>query len=385
MARPHPALIELAAGRPIPGFDDPARLLTSAMEHRMTGLLSARAEAGEVDLPDETQRKLAFHNLQIRAHHQRLWRGLAEINTVMGRCGAEVATAKGVTAEARWYDRAGDRPSSDVDLLLRPDDWHLIDEIVASVQPDHRLIGHLASLAERGDLQSVDVRLPGGISIDLHFDILKFEVRTRQLGLMWDRTVSFDLPEGDQVRVLDPETSLIHFLLHLNKDRFSWLLGFVDVVHLIEREELDWDYIDRFLRTEGLDTHVYLSLGNVYETLSLSAPSHPEPAGWRAVMWRRMWEPSVQLRGDVGWLSHHRRQYWIPLTARGRAAEALWRWLRTIFPTRVLLDYYHPTTHGPYLWRLTVGRFRSAAMRRREVRNSDLQAAEVAEPNAPID
>lgn len=347
MARPHPVLIDLAAGRPLPDCSDPMSLLISAVEHRMAGLLWSRVEAGEVELPETARRGLAAHNLQVRAHHRRLWEGLAEIDGVISSLGGQVASAKGVTAEARWYDRAGDRPSRDVDLLLRPDDLHLADEIVAAVHPDHRLLGHVASLAERGHLQSVDIRLPGGINIDLHFDLLKYEVRTRQLGSMWERTVLLDQPQGGTVRVLGPETSLIHFLLHLNKDRFSHLLGFVDIVHLVEREDLDWGFIDRFLRSEGLDTHVYLSLDNVYKTLGLAPPSHPGTAGWRAVLWKRLWNPSVQLRGDVGWLRRHLRQYWIPFTARGRTFEAMWRWTRHLFPTRELLDYYHPTTRGP--------------------------------------
>ncbi len=57
MAHPHPALIELAAGRPLPfRVGDPEHLLVTALEHRMHGLLWS---AVEIDLPLETQRRLA--------------------------------------------------------------------------------------------------------------------------------------------------------------------------------------------------------------------------------------------------------------------------------------------------------------------------------------
>ena len=330
----------------------------------MHGLLWEEVRTGRLSLPHDAEVVLAKLQLQTRAHHERLWQSLERTVDLYETAGLEVATAKGVTAEARWYPTMGARPSVDVDLLLRPSDILRSSEAVAMTEPGHRLRASVTSLATAGNLQSVDLRDDLASHIDLHFDILKYEVKTRQGQVIWDRTKFFETPNGRQVRVLDPETSLILFLLHLNKDRFSYLLGLADVVRLVGQEDLDWGFIDRFLRTEGLDTHLYLALDTVFETLDLPAPAHPAPSGWRAAAWRGLWPESVRLGGDLGLLSHHRRQYWIGATARGRFSEAIWRWTRRLFPNHVLVDYYFPDLSGPYLWHLVRGRLRSGRERR---------------------
>ena len=326
----------------------------------MHGLLWEEVRTGRLSLPHDAEVVLAKLQLQTRAHHERLWQSLERAIDRYESADLEVATAKGVTAEARWYPSMGARPSVDVDLLLKPSDILRASEAVAMTDPGHRLRASVTSLATAGHLQSVDLRDESNSHIDLHFDILKYEVATRQSQLIWDRTQFLTTPNGRQVRVLDAETSLILFLLHLNKDRFSYLLGFADVVRLVEQEDLDWELIDHFLRVEGLETHCYLALDTVFESLGLTAPGHPLPSGWRASGWKRLWPESVLLRGNLGLVSHRRRQYWIGATARGRSTEAAWRWARRVFPNRVLLDYYHPGVSGPYLWRLLRGRLKAA-------------------------
>ena len=121
MASPHPALIELAAGRPLPfRVGDPEHLLATALEHRMQGLLWSAVTRGEIDLPLETQRRLAVLNLRTQAHHRRLWMILEEVTALLAQHGIEVAVFKGVAAEACWYKRMGERPSRDLDLWLSP-------------------------------------------------------------------------------------------------------------------------------------------------------------------------------------------------------------------------------------------------------------------------
>jgi hypothetical protein len=362
---PHPALLELAAGRPLPPVSKPQELLRSAREHRMTGLLWSRVEAGEPATDGAWRGALARETLLIRARHRRLWEALATVTGRLEAMGVEVATAKGVTAEARWYDRLGERPCIDVDLVVSPAQLRRVGDIVRELQPEHPFRDRVQDLIDRGMIQSVDIRSEDGVWIDIHADILKFEIPSRQRELFWERTVSFPLPDGSTVRTLDPETSLIEFLLHLNKDRFRCLLGYVDVARILEREELDWDFIDRCLRTEGLEAHAYLTLEAVTSTLGLPTPRHHPVRGWRPLLWRALWRPSVRLQGDLGFLRFQRRQLLIPLTARRRTAEAIPRLWERLLPPPELLAYWHPQTTGPYLWRLAVGRARTRLQQRR--------------------
>lgn len=372
MARPHPALIELAADRPLPGVDDAGALVRSAREHRMQGLLWHAVGGGGLALPKTSVAELARDHLACRAHHRRLWRVLEDVTAGLAVIGVEVASFKGVTAEARWYPGPGTRPCNDLDLMIDPRQVDRVSDVARVLQPGVAF-PHLDVLVGSGVLQSVDL-IAQGVEVDLHVDLLKFEVPTRQRELVWSRTLEIAAPGGGTVRVLDPETALVHLLLHLNKDGFARLLGYADVARLLQRERLDWDRVDAFARGEGLATHVYASLDRVVTTLGLTRPPVPRPSGWRAEVWRRLWPERESLHG-LGELTHlQHRQLWIPWTAQGRLPEALRWWVRRrLLPPRELLAYYLPETRGPYLWRLARGRL-SRARSRREVTRDVRQA-----------
>jgi hypothetical protein len=365
MARPHPALVPLAAARPLPKIDDPRELVRSALEHRVAGLLWTQVAAGQVELGQPWTDELLQDDIRTWGRHQLLWDGLVRVTRRLERMGIGVASAKGVTAEARWYERAGERPCFDADLLLAPGDVGRIGEIVRELMPEHPLRDSAQALVDSGALQSVDLFVEG-IHVDLHVDLLKFEIiRSRQGRVIWDRIVPFRLADGTTIKVVDPEISLVHFLVHLNKDRFAYLLGFADVARICAKEKLDWEFIDRFVRGEGIESQVYLALDAVLGTLAVSVPAHPPVRGLRVMAWRRLWSPSFRLRGDIGRLTSRHRQHWLAFIARGRAFEATRGYLRRLVPPPALATYQTPETRGPYLWRIIAGRVQNA-MRRRQ-------------------
>lgn len=362
MARPHPALIELAACRPLPPVTDHDEVTRSALEHRMQGLLftAVMADGG---WPEATIRSLAQRDLRTRSHHATLSRTLEEVVGRLHGAGVDVASAKGVTSEQRWYDRVGERPCNDIDLLIRP--GTSMRDVVSALQPTHPLGATFTDLADGGVLQSVDL-LVDGCEIDVHTDIFKIEVPTIGMDELWART---QIMAGSDLRVLDPETALIHLLLHTTKDRFSRLLSYADVARILRREELDWDHIGAFCRREGFELHVNAALHAITTALDLPRPPVPRPDGLGAVAHRLLWGPSSRLRGTEGFIAKQHRQLWMPMTMRGRLPEAVTWWLRRrIAPPKALMDLYFPDTSGPYLWRLLIGRGRRHRERRTHLR-----------------
>jgi hypothetical protein len=331
----------------------------------MHGLLWNRVTVGEISVSPEWQTSIAKLGLHNEAHHRMLWKAIDGISDRLMSINVETAHFKGVTAEQRWYGGMGDRPVRDIDLLLAPGHRHRIGDIIEAFQPDHRLRASAQSLFNSGDLQSIDIRFGEDIWIDLHTDVLKMYVPTLEHQLIWDRVVPFTTPSERTVHVLDSESSLIQFLIHLNKDRFALLLGFADVARILQADTLDWGFIDRFARTAGLETIVYSTLEVVTDTLQLPNPG-PRPAwGWRRTLWRIVWRPSSRLQGDLGIATGRSRQAWLPYLIPGRIAEAFYRWLRRVFPPRELLYYYYPDLSGAYVLRLFRGRMATQISRRR--------------------
>jgi hypothetical protein len=373
---PHPALIDLAAGRGLPSVTDPMPLLRSAFAHGMAGLLLS-----EIERTDPPWRRIALAVLtarqaSVRLWHERLWAALASISAILDDAGIDVAIAKGIAAEARWYTRMGERPSNDLDLLLSPAHLDRIDDIVAAIEPSHPLCGKVGRFARAGNIQSVDLEFEG-VPIDLHWDILKLWIPSRNQQAIWDRTVPLALPDGRSVRALDAECSFVHFLVHINKDRFRRLLGFADVARIYQREDLDLAAMQRLVRADGIETSVSASWDVVVRTLGLDASNEFAAGPVRSLVWHIAWRPSVRLRATESTIRFRHRQWLIALLGRGRALETLRCWVRMSFPPADLLAYLHSeyayrwgaepvsTTPRSRLWALTIGRMQASVQRRR--------------------
>lgn len=373
---PHPALIDLAAGRGLPPVTDPMPLLRSAFAHGMAGLLLS-----EIERTDPPWRRIALAVLtarqaSVRLWHERLWAALTSISAILEDAGVDVAIAKGIAAEARWYARMGERPSNDLDLLLSPAHLDRIDDVVAAIEPSHPLCGKVRRFAQAGNIQSIDLEYQG-VPIDLHWDILKLWIPSRNREAIWERTVPFTLPDGRSVRALDAECSFVHFLVHINKDRFRRLLGFVDVARIYQREDLDHAAMQRLIRADGIETSVSASWDVVVRTLGLDAPNEFPAGAVRSLIWHIAWRPSVRLRATESTIRFRHRQWLIAVLGRGRAVEAVRCWVRMSLPPADLLAYLHSgyayrwgaeavsATPRSRLWALTVGRLQASVGRRR--------------------
>jgi putative nucleotidyltransferase-like protein len=365
--QPHPALIEVAAGRAIGSREggEIESIWRSALQHRMNGLLWSRVLAGELIVSDDGRRRLSATDEAQRLWHENLRSTLADILAECSAHGLELIAFKGVTSTARWYSRDGERPCVDLDLLVPPSGLRRVADYVRVIQPAHPLEPHVQELVRRGVLQALKLTTPAQVDIDLHFDLLKYEAPTRQPGVVANRAIRMQLPGGTEVQVLDPEIALVQLLLELNKDRFRYLLGYADVARILAQEDLDWCFIDQFLTQEGIEEPVLLSLNAVVETLGLPAPDVKMPTGWRAAIWHRLWGPGLRLEGSEGAAKHGNLQRLIPMLAHGRFREGLVALWRYTFPPRVLAESYFGVTPGGYIGMVTLGRLRNELRRRR--------------------
>jgi hypothetical protein len=370
-----PLLVDLAAGRDAPCAPIDAGLVSLANEHRLTGLLWTWARNHLADVALKTE--LAQNDLYVQAHLVRVWAVLEESVARLAAAGIEVATIKGVTSEARWYDRRGERPCSDVDLLLSPHQLDRAAEAVRLLEPDHPWGSYVAPLVATGRIQTVTTHV-ADLEVDLHFDLLKLGIPTRQSSDVWSLTRPYVLPGGRSVRVLDDTTALVHLLVHLNKDRFQRLLAYADIARVIAGGQVDWERAGRFAAGEGITVSTFRTLEVVLDELSLPWPDALQRArGPRARVWNVIWPPGIRLRGTEGRARFRRRQDWIALLARGRALEALRWWLREMWPPAPVVAVHYADIPGPYLWKLFRGRIDAArtpgaSMRPRQQRDPEV-------------
>jgi hypothetical protein len=331
----------------------------------MGGLLFSAVRSGAVDLPRELVSVLQRADLRQQLHNERLWRSLETVQGVADELGVRIANLKGVTAEARWYTRVGERVFADVDVLVCPADLSRTRELVTALQPDHPLRDHVESLVAERATQALELDVDG-ISVDLHLDLLKLGIESHLAEELWDRTIPLALPGRPAVRVLEPEAALLNLLVHLNKDRFWRLAGLADVARLLERDQPAWADVEQLARRDGLGTAARESLRAVQDELGVT-PSVSHAGGWRAGLWRIVWSPRVRLQGELGLEKFRYRQMWIPLTMQGRLGDTLVWWLRRLLPPAVLVADKNQNWRGGYLRRLTAGRVERFRVRRRTV------------------
>jgi hypothetical protein len=358
MSRPHPLLLTLAAGH-LPEREEPIddRLVKSAMEHRMQGLLWEWIDAGLVTCDEQIRASLAMVVLGLRRRSQRMFESILEIGQTLASRDLDFAVLKGVGVERRWYSGPGSRPAGDIDLWLAPHQLHRVREAVSMIQPDHPLVEDVAELVARHRLRSIDLRWKD-FPVDLHFDPFKYGVWFEDLDSLWARSRPID--EG--VRFTTEEVELVLSLLHLNKDRFARLLGFVDVMRIASDSEVctaAWSLTERV----GAQVPVASAASVVETTLGMCFDlPDPEP-GLRTAVWNSVWPERIRLLGEDGLNRMRRRQDWIPLLCEGHVGDAL-RYLRHVwFPPKRLLEYFNPHVTGlsypAALWKARTGAARA--------------------------
>jgi len=155
----------------------------------------------------------------------RLDRDLPPIVSRFRTAGARVAPIKGVAYATRLYTVPGDRPMTDVDILVPPSDrkaaTSALRELGFTLHPDPAL--HHASTWARGDLV-----------IDVHHGILGDGRSRVDLGAVWQRTRP-GWPDGAER--LEPADELAFHLLHMTRNRLCGpLIQVIDAGRLAERD-----------------------------------------------------------------------------------------------------------------------------------------------------
>jgi hypothetical protein len=356
-------LANLAAGRPVGETPSDEGLAALAIEHRMHGLVVSALHSRDDGVSRALAGRLASIDGETWARHRFLESELTRVTSTLAEADVEHYVIKGIAVERRFYDRMGERPSADLDIVLvSPTKLETALEVLGSDVPDPHLT---SQLAEKGWIQSVDVTLASGALVDLHLDPLKLGFQSRFSVSARDH-LELMTTDAARIKTLDPTASLVVALIHLNRNRFRHLSGFTDVARILSRSQIDWDAFEHLVRSDGMEVLIDSSLRVVQEELDLDESL---VLGWtranlarrhvvRRVVWNLAWRPSTRLSGLAGRFRMGRRsQFLMPALCRGRLIWLIWWMTRRIFPPAPVLELNHPNTSGPYIVRLVRGRW----------------------------
>ena len=356
-------LVTLAAGRSPARVPTHEGLAALAEEHKMQGLVMSALDSREDDASNNLRKDLSSIDGQTWARHIFLASEVARVASSLTESDIDHYLIKGPAVENRFYDRTGERPFGDLDIvLLPPFPIGVALGVLGNAARDPAVVQHMA---DDGWIQSADLTLPSGALIDLHLDPLKLGFQSRFSRSVRSQLESMTI-DGTTIKTLDPTASLIVALIHLNRNRFRQLSGFADVARILTRSQIDWDIFADLVRADGLEVLIDGSLRAVRDELNLDEDSI---IGWtsrsplrgvapKRVVWKLAWRPSTRLSGLSGRFRMGRRsQFLMPALCRGRSVWVIWWMTRRLVPPPQVLKLNHPSAGGPYLVRLISGRW----------------------------
>lgn len=264
--QPHDRLILLCA-RTSPGEDvreriregvarglDWSRLLARAEELEMTPLVGRNLGRVEGSLvPAKVRGELARRSRLVLGNNLVLAGELAALARYFRAREIPVVPLKGIVLAEAVYGHIGLRPMCDLDLLVRREDVgravSAITELGFSVESPVPTSG--GDFERRRDVRLSRVVHGNPVWIELHWKFKDTFFRLRE-DLLWQHLSDFRW-QGESLRILSPEATLVHLAHHLNYHGYT-LKILVDVAETLRAygRALDWDTVLRLVRESGM-------------------------------------------------------------------------------------------------------------------------------------
>ncbi len=246
-------------------------LLEAASAHGVASVLAHHLDELGIPLPTETRRACREHAVVDRLAHGRIVRVLDEALAALGRAGVPVCPLKGPLLGERLYPAAELRRSSDVDLLVEPEDRELALRALAEL--GYRSRGG-STLAYEVEHQHEVLLLRGSDPpIELHTHAhVGFGTRIPAGPLLRSATPLARHAAPTCVR-LRPEDECMYLLVHAAGHLFERLAWLYDVKLLVRATpELDVAAMTRRAREHGCERALVFGAQQLREELGVELP-----------------------------------------------------------------------------------------------------------------
>jgi len=191
--------------------------------------------------------------------YEHLMRGMAEVVRLLGRAGIPTCALKGPALAERLYTQPAARLSTDIDLLVHPDDFERAGAALqaAGYATEH---GYAADY-----LRSHSHHLPfvhqNRAPLELHFRAYAGFGTIIPAAPILSRAVPYALRGEDGVLVPCPEDEFLLLAVHAAGHSFVRLIWLYDLkLLLLKHPELDFDRVGAHARSLGVSTVVGYTL-----------------------------------------------------------------------------------------------------------------------------
>jgi hypothetical protein len=257
------------------------RLMSYISSQRLSGIASAAAGAGVLQLSDEQADGLREMHTADMTWTLALERSLLSIARTAGEEGVDLIVLKGPALAHGFYPDPSWRAFADIDLLVRTSDWRRACAVLDRLGFHRQRPEPRAGFDERFGKAAVHADHQG-LNVDLH--------RTLVLGSfghwmhpeeLFERTIPFSLA-GVPLRRLDDTAMVLHACVHA-------ALGFQDPLLMPVRDlaqvaslgKVDWDELGRWAARWKLSGVIAHAFDEAERLIGFEQPA--EVAGVRAI------------------------------------------------------------------------------------------------------
>ncbi|MWC30420.1 nucleotidyltransferase domain-containing protein [Paenibacillus sp. MMS18-CY102] len=228
---------------------------------------------------------ILFQNMLIRGEMNKLLR-------VFDKAGIDVIVLKGIRLAEQYFGHFAARPTTDVDLLVRPDrleEAHALLEREGFCKQDEDDGSHFHFLYNK---MFDNVMFPF-LGVELHWNILRSHISDTAVDDSWDRALP--LRGYQHVKEMAAQDVFYHVCLHgYNHDMLS-LKQVHDIVHLVYGigEQIDYGALFKKAKQDGNYAKVLIVLSLVYRLFPQLQAHKPLPKTRHWPFW------SMQLVRDM--------------------------------------------------------------------------------------
>ncbi len=275
-------------------------LLASAEAEGLAPALGFVLRAGAEGVPARVRERLSRHLTDSVARQLVLSRELAGLLRHFDAAGVPVIPLKGLALGEMLYPDPALRPSSDLDLLIRPETLLRVDGLLRDVGYRRLPDAHSWDFDVAYDRATL-YEGPSGVRVDLHWGLLsdpRYSWNEREGLTVWDRAVRIRVA-GEKALGLCPEDLLLYLALHLAVHHgLAGLLWYWDLFLVMDRwaGALDWQAVVERASRWQVRAALYFALLGLELFFGPSAPA--------SVMGRV--KPRGPRAATVGYLLRHR-------------------------------------------------------------------------------
>lgn len=220
-------------------------LLEACLKHQIAPLIYARMQnSGCLDaVPEPIVRAFQKDYIKNKIRNQYLYGQLKETCVYLAEKGISFMLIKGLALATLVYEDDGQRPMSDIDIMIREKDrrWYTV------IREDLEKKGIGFRMFFEFQVNHHDLTMNGMIPIDI--------------GSIWDRSISIRVQELD-VLVMSPEDQILTLVVACCRKGFNHLRFYSDFSRICDYfgQRIDWEVVVNKARVSSLEFALYTFL-----------------------------------------------------------------------------------------------------------------------------